>query len=893
MIRDFIKWVMPGVATVLGGTTLCVAMTSGDISRDLDQSSQAAMAAGDYDWAELSLDMRDLTLTGTTTDTANLQAAIARLESLPGVRSVGADVTLAPMAQPYLLTAAISAKGSTLSGGVPDETARRNLLARAGLDEASLQLRSGMPDRQAWTAGAQFAIDNLKYLDQGEISISDLTVNLSGRAKSERDYRDLLIVMRAGPPAGVSLGEVSIAPALVEPYQWSASFDGERIDVTGFVPDDDMAERLRTADVGGVPVATGLALGSGEPQGFADLSETLLVQLAKLEFGSATINGTQSTLTGAPASIEIAQAVVDTLQPSGSIVTLEPPRIADYWMSATRQPGGLTIFDGYAPDEATRAAIGQRAGADVTWLKLGRGAPERYQSGVDFGLSALDLLSEGRFALRDNVMTLSGIARSTEDYEALRATLAQGAPQGLVLAMSEVQPPNTGPFSWAVTKDSDGAIALSGLVPSPEVETTLLAAAGEGASESMTYASGAPNTFVASAETAIDLLSLLADGRIAYDGSGWIITGTAKSAADRAALETSFSDQKLASAGWSMAVADPMPAVSEPAIAPVAVAEAPVEPAPAAEPSPAVTPEPVAAAEPAVVPEPVVAPEVVAEAAPAAEAVIEATPEVVPEVVPVDPDYAFSARRAADGSVVLSGQVPDNAALNELGAIASGDIAAVSISDGAPQDFVTSAEAGLRALMQLSEGDLSLEQGQWSLTGIAADETIQSAVLATVSGDWTTSVDLIAAPAVAGAEPGPAPEPEPAITPAAAADLAACAAPVAQFSAGNAIFFQSGAAAIAAQSNAALDELAVDLAACPRATVHVEGHTDSDGDEALNLALSVARAEAVVQALVERGVAADRLYAVGYGESAPIADNATSEGKRINRRIVVTVKAGD
>ncbi|MNL89280.1 Outer membrane porin F precursor [compost metagenome] len=48
----------------------------------------------------------------------------------------------------------------------------------------------------------------------------------------------------------------------------------------------------------------------------------------------------------------------------------------------------------------------------------------------------------------------------------------------------------------------------------------------------------------------------------------------------------------------------------------------------------------------------------------------------------------------------------------------------------------------------------------------------------------------------------------------------------------------------------------------------------------------------MVKALVLRGVAADRLYAVGYGETAPIADNATPQGKRINRRIVVTVKAG-
>ena len=55
------------------------------------------------------------------------------------------------------------------------------------------------------------------------------------------------------------------------------------------------------------------------------------------------------------------------------------------------------------------------------------------------------------------------------------------------------------------------------------------------------------------------------------------------------------------------------------------------------------------------------------------------------------------------------------------------------------------------------------------------------------------------------------------------------------------------------------------------------------------MALSVARAEAVVNALIERQVNPDRLYAVGYGETKPIAANDTAEGKQQNRRIVVTV----
>ncbi|MCS6758942.1 MAG: hypothetical protein MO852_07880 [Candidatus Devosia euplotis] len=150
--------------------------------------------------------MRDLTLSGTTTDQRYVEVAQQRLARIPGVRSVSTNVTLAPMAAPYRLEASLSDGKIALSGGVPDETAWQILLDRAGLEQGGLQLRAGMPERRAWVAGAQFAIDQLHFLDQGESTLSDLRVDLSCRAKSERDFRDLLIVLRAGPPAGVTLG---------------------------------------------------------------------------------------------------------------------------------------------------------------------------------------------------------------------------------------------------------------------------------------------------------------------------------------------------------------------------------------------------------------------------------------------------------------------------------------------------------------------------------------------------------------------------------------------------------------------------------------------------------------------------------------------------------------
>jgi outer membrane protein OmpA-like peptidoglycan-associated protein len=99
------------------------------------------------------------------------------------------------------------------------------------------------------------------------------------------------------------------------------------------------------------------------------------------------------------------------------------------------------------------------------------------------------------------------------------------------------------------------------------------------------------------------------------------------------------------------------------------------------------------------------------------------------------------------------------------------------------------------------------------------------------------------------------------------------------------ISFQGETAAIDAASYALLDTLAELLSDHPRITLEVQGHTDSRGEPAQNLRLSQARAEAVRDELVRRGVEVQRLTPKGYGETRPIESNRTSQGRAINRRM--------
>ena len=99
------------------------------------------------------------------------------------------------------------------------------------------------------------------------------------------------------------------------------------------------------------------------------------------------------------------------------------------------------------------------------------------------------------------------------------------------------------------------------------------------------------------------------------------------------------------------------------------------------------------------------------------------------------------------------------------------------------------------------------------------------------------------------------------------------------------IFFDFGKSDIKPDSEPALKELAALLQANPALKVWVVGHTDNVGLVESNMTLSGARAAAVVKALVQRGIAANRLAAHGAGPYAPVASNATDEGRARNRRV--------
>ena len=102
--------------------------------------------------------------------------------------------------------------------------------------------------------------------------------------------------------------------------------------------------------------------------------------------------------------------------------------------------------------------------------------------------------------------------------------------------------------------------------------------------------------------------------------------------------------------------------------------------------------------------------------------------------------------------------------------------------------------------------------------------------------------------------------------------------------------FASGQSALRAEARDNLQKVIDLIDANPGASVLIEGHTDSQGSANLNQVLSQRRAEAVRDALIQKGVDGSRLRAVGLGKDRPVADNGTAEGRARNRRVEVVVE---
>ncbi len=247
------------------------------------------------------------------------------------------------------------------------------------------------------------------------------------------------------------------------------------------------------------------------------------------------------------------------------------------------------------------------------------------------------------------------------------------------------------------------------------------------------------------------------------------------------------------------------------------------------------------------------------------------------------PPYVFQAYKDPVAvTLTLTGYVPDNNVHAAIASAAGRKFFSEKVVDnlkssiGAPSGFVSAVVPALGALSRLSTGTLVVTDREIKLSGDAFFDAAVTQIRASLAKDfpegWQVKADISVKPAAAPVDP------------------TVCQQLFSELLAKGRIRFEPGRAIIDQDSAGLLDRLIETAMRCPTADIEIAGHTDSDGEDAVNQALSEKRAQAVLDYLVRAGLSASRFTATGYGSSQPVASNDTDEGKAQNRRIDFLVR---
>ena len=306
------------------------------VEGDLSKRATEALHAANFGWAHVRFDGRDGVLSGTAPEEDEPGKAIHLAYNTYGVRFLDGQAGLLRKADPYTWSASHRDGHLKLHGFVPNEIARKTVLAAAKSAfpkadiEDKLELARGNPPLTDWLEGVKFDLKELAGLKHGKAELNGLHTSIEGEALTVAAYKAVKTALSTGLPKVLRLGTDKVTPPVVSPYVWNAKLAANQVTLSGFVPSEHVHVEVLThakRAFGKSTVVDKLELGEGVPEDFDKAVRLSLDQLATLQEGSADIKGHDASLqgmaldegiaeatrkayrSGAPSSFKIAEAI--------------------------------------------------------------------------------------------------------------------------------------------------------------------------------------------------------------------------------------------------------------------------------------------------------------------------------------------------------------------------------------------------------------------------------------------------------------------------------------------------------------------------------------------------------------------------------------------------------
>ncbi|MBG0803865.1 OmpA family protein [Methylocystis sp. H4A] len=292
-----------------------------------DLASFAVRRLAELDPATTTMTDASLAVSGEARSAADYDKALAALKASPFESAVKVDVS-PPRVSPYVFSAAARDGVISLSGHLPSDDLRKQVIAMAATVGAgaavsdATELGAGAPAGD-FAGALAFAVGELGKLSQGKVAVSDGKIIIEGQGRQNILGETIRADAKARLPSGFEIARLDVMAGPMTPYVFSAQRAGGDVTLSGYAPDEAVRNRLvETArrNFFDAKVVDRLMIAKGAPQNFADATDRSLAALARLDEGKLAISDSTISLAGVArhqsARAEIAASFADALPQS-------------------------------------------------------------------------------------------------------------------------------------------------------------------------------------------------------------------------------------------------------------------------------------------------------------------------------------------------------------------------------------------------------------------------------------------------------------------------------------------------------------------------------------------------------------------------------------------------